>query len=204
MVKTNPKLPPMLQVGNVILSTELLTEYFCCDLERCLGACCVEGDAGAPVTLEEVGEMERVYPEIESELAPEACEVIRQQGMAYTDKTGELVTSIVRGRECVFCCRDENGCTLCASDRAFRQKRTSWDKPISCSLYPIREKRFTGGLVGLSYNRWDICEPARLKGRTLRLPVYQFLREPLIRRFGKAWYDELEETVTELRKHRFL
>lgn len=204
MVKPRPHLPPILQVGDVILSTELLTEYFCCDLDRCHGACCVEGDAGAPVTAEEVAEMERVYPTIADELTPAAREVIRQQGMAYTDKTGELVTSIVQGRECVFACRDERGCTLCASDRAFRQQRTSWDKPTSCALYPIREKRFAGGLVGLSYNRWDICEPARQRGRTLRIPVYQFLSQPLVRRFGQAWYDALEQTVTELRKHRYL
>ena len=204
MVKTKPQLPPMLQVGDVILSTELLTEYFCCDLDRCHGACCVEGDAGAPVTLDEVAEMERVYPDIEADLAPAARDVVARQGMAYVDKTGELVTSIVDGRECIFACCGDGGCTLCASDRAYRQQRTTWDKPISCALYPIRERRFAGGLVGLSYHRWDICQPARQLGRTLRLPIYQFLREPLVRRFGQAWYDELEQTVTELRKHRYL
>lgn len=204
MVKPSPQLPPMLQVGNVILSTDILTEYFCCDLDRCKGRCCVEGDAGAPVTLEEVGEMERVYPAISDELAPEARDIIDSQGMAYVDKTGDLVTSIVGGRDCIFACHDAQGCCLCASDRAFRQGRASWSKPLSCALYPIREKRFAGGLTGLNYHRWNICEPARLLGRTLRLPLYQFLREPLVRRFGEAWYGELEQTVTELRKHRML
>ncbi len=194
----------MLQVGEVILSTDILTECFCCDLRQCRGACCVEGDAGAPVTLEEVGEMERVYPLIREELSSEACSVADTQGMAYIDRTGDLVTSIVNGRDCIFTCHDAEGCCLCASDRAFRQGRTSWDKPISCALYPIREKRFAGGLTGLNYHRWDICTPARLLGRRLQMPLYRFLRVPLVRRFGQAWYDELEQTVTELRKHRML
>ena len=194
----------MLQVGNVILSTEILTENFCCDLSQCRGQCCVDGDAGAPVTLEEVSEMEHVYPSIREELTAEARAVVDEQGMAYVDKTGELVTSIVGGRDCIFACHDGTGCCLCASDRAFRQKRIRWDKPISCALYPIREKRFAGGLVGLNYHRWDICQSARLLGRQLKLPLYRFLREPLIRRFGQAWYDELEQTVTERvsRRHR--
>ena len=117
--------------------------------------------------------------------------------MAYTDEEGDLVTSIVNGKDCVFTCY-ENGCCLCALERAWRNGRTSFCKPMSCSLYPIREKTFRDGTVGLNYNRWKICECARRKGAELDLPVYKFLRQPLIRRFGEEWYRELEKAAEEL------
>ncbi|MBR1711808.1 MAG: DUF3109 family protein [Alloprevotella sp.] len=190
---------PIIQVGDVIVSTDILTEHFCCDLAQCHGQCCVEGDAGAPLLTEEVLQMEAVLPAIEDELTPEARTVIAQQGVAYVDRTGELVTGIVAGRDCIFA-RHEDGCCLCASERAYRAGRTAWSKPLSCSLYPIREKRFSGGLTGLNLHRWDICAPARRKGRELGLPVYRFLRDALVRRFGETWYEELESVAAELRR----
>lgn len=199
-----PQLPPLLQVGNVILSSELLTECFCCDLEACRGICCVEGEAGAPVTLDEVAALEEVLDTVRDELAPEARAVIDRQGVAYTDADGDLVTSIVGGRDCAFTCYDAAGCCLCATERAYRQGRTAWCKPISCSLYPIRERQLGGGLTGLSYHRWAICADAVRKGRELHLPLYRFLREPLVRRFGEAWYAELEELVGQLRREGYL
>ena len=110
---------------------------------------------------------------------------------------GDLVTSIVRGKDCVFTCYDAAGCCFCATERAHREGRTKWCKPISCALYPIRVKQFKGGLVGLNYHRWNVCRPAVQKGRELGLPVYKFLREPLIRRFGAQWYAELEAVAHE-------
>lgn len=195
---------PILQVGNVILSPDILTEYFCCDLEACKGICCIEGDAGAPLTLEETGELENVLDAVWPELGAEAQSVIDRQGVAYTDEEGDLVTSIVRGKNCVFTCLSPEGHCLCATEKAFREGKTSWCKPISCYLYPIREKRFANGLVGLNYHRWEICRPAVEKGRELRLPVYKFLKAPLVRRFGEAWYAELEEMAEELRKEGFI
>lgn len=185
------KLPPIIQVGDVLLSSDILTECFCCDLDACHGACCVEGDAGAPLTLDEVGELEQVLDKVRPSLSPEAIDVIERQGVAYTDPDGDLVTSIVGGRDCVFTCHDAAGCCYCATERAHREGHTNWCKPISCALYPIREKRFKGGLVGLNYHRWEVCRPAVRKGCELGLPLYRFLREPLIRRFGQQWYDEL-------------
>lgn len=184
-------LPPIIQVGDVLLSSDILTECFCCDLEACRGACCIEGDAGAPVTLDEVAELEAMVPTVRPDLAPEAIDIIDRQGVAYTDRDGDLVTSIVGGKDCVFTCYDDAGCCLCATEKAHREGRARWCKPISCALYPIREKRFRGGLVGLNYHRWEVCRPAVRKGRELGLPLYRFLREPLVRRFGQAWYDEL-------------
>ena len=183
-------IPPILQIGNVLLSADLLTERFCCDLDACRGACCVEGDAGAPVTVDEIAAIESGMDAFWGDLSAAAQSVIDRQGVAYADPEGELVTSIVHGKDCVFTCHEGLNC-LCAIERAHRNGRGAFVKPISCALYPIREKRFDGGLIGLNYHRWAICEAARRKGAALGLPVYQFLKEPLIRRFGQAWYDEL-------------
>ena len=194
----------MVQVDDVILSTDCFTECFCCDLAACRGACCIEGEAGAPVTPEEVMHLEDVLDTVRPNLSPEARAVIDRQGVAYTDTDGDLVTSIVGGKDCVFTCRDAAGCCLCATERAWRDGRTAWSKPISCALYPIRELHLTGGLTGLNYHRWDICAPAVRKGRKLGLPLYRFLREPLTRRFGAAWYARLEETAEALRREGFI
>ncbi len=194
---------PILQVGDVLLSPEILTERFCCDYEKCRGICCVEGNAGAPVTLEEIGEIEDVLDDVWPDLSAQAQSVIDRQGVAYNDPEGDLVTSIVGGKDCVFTCYDGSNC-LCALERAFRQGRTHFCKPISCSLYPIRAKRFGDGSVGLNYHRWAICRDAVRKGEELDIPVYKFLREPLIRCFGEAWYKELEALADELRSQGLL
>ena len=191
------KIPPILEVGGVLLSSDILTEYFCCDYEKCKGICCVEGDAGAPVTLDEVAGIEDALGTVWPELSASAQSVIDKLGVAYTDKEGDLVTSIVNGKDCVFTCYDGDNC-LCALERAYRNGKTRFCKPISCALYPIREKRFAGGLIGLNYHRWDVCKDAREKGKALGLPVYQFLKEPLIRRFGEAWYKELCDVASLL------
>ena len=186
-----------MQVGKVLLSTEIVTEYFCCDLSACHGQCCVDGESGAPLTLDEAAELERLLPTIEDSLSAEARKVIDDQGVAYVDVEGDLVTSIVNGQDCVFTCY-EDGCCLCAAERAYREQLTDWCKPISCALYPIREKRLSNGYIGLNYHRWSVCDPARRKGQELRLPLYRFLKVPLTRRFGEAWYKELEATVDAL------
>ena len=194
------KVPPILDIDGVLISSDILTEYFCCDYEKCKGICCVEGDAGAPVTLDEIAAIENVLDEVWPELSASAQSVIDRQGVAYADKDGDLVTSIVRGKDCVFTCYDNDNC-LCALEKVAKQKaaaNSQFVKPISCALYPIREKRFADGLVGLNYHRWDVCRDAREKGRQLGMPVYQFLKEPLIRRFGEAWYQELCEVADQL------
>jgi hypothetical protein len=184
------KIPPILQIGKVLISSDILTAEFCCDLDVCHGACCIEGDAGAPVTLDEIGEIEASLDAVWPLLSASAQSVIDRQGVAYTDRDGDLVTSIVDDKNCVFTTPGEN-CCYCAFESAFRQGRCQFCKPISCALYPIREKTFSDGSVGLNYHRWDICQCGRDKGRQLHLPLYQFLKEPLIRRFGKEWYELL-------------
>ena len=194
---------PMIQIDDTIISTDCLSEKFCCDLEACKGECCIEGDAGAPLELDEVAAIEEALPEVWNMLAASAQAVIDKQGVAYTDEEGDLVTSIVNNKDCVFTCYDEKGCCFCALEKAFRAGKTNFYKPISCHLYPIRLKKF-GDTVALNYNRWDVCKMAVVKGKQLDLPVYRFLKEPLIRRFGEAWYTELESAVEELKAQGFL
>ena len=193
----NSKILPILQVGDVLLSPDIITECFCCDYEKCKGICCVEGNAGAPVTLEEIGEIEEVLDDVWQDLSPQAQSVIDRQGVAYTDQDGDLVTSIVNGKDCVFTCYDHGNC-LCALEKACRAGKTAFMKPISCSLYPIRAKRFDNGMVGLNYHRWDVCKDAVVLGKRLDMPVYRFLKEPLIRCFGEEWYVELEALAAEV------
>lgn len=189
------------QIDNVLLTTEILTERFCCDLDACKGECCVEGDAGAPVTLDEVAAIEESLDVVWDDLNASAQTVIDKQGVAYTDQEGDLVTSIVGGKDCVFTCH-ENGCCFCALEKAYRAGKADFCKPISCALYPIREVRLKNGLIGLNYHRWDVCKDAVKKGKELDLPVYKFLKEPLTRRFGAAWYEALEEAAEEILKER--
>lgn len=191
------KIMPIIQVGNVLLSSDILTERFCCDLEACKGICCVEGDAGAPVTLDEISGIEDALDAVWNDLSASAQAVLDKQGVAYTDREGDLVTSIVGGKDCVFTCYDDGVC-LCALEKSYRTGATKFCKPISCALYPIREKRFDGGLIGLNYHRWTVCRDAVKKGRALDLPLYKFLKAPLIRRFGAEWYRELCEVAKEL------
>ena len=193
------RLPPILEVGGILISSDILTERFCCDYEKCRGVCCIEGDAGAPVTLDEVGGIEDALDTVWPDLSAQAQAVIDQQGVAYTDEEGDLVTSIVGGKDCVFTCYDGDNC-LCALEKAFRGGKTKFCKPISCALYPIRAKTFADGTVALNYNRWKICADAVKKGQSLDMPVYQFLKEPLTRRFGAEWYDELCSVADELRR----
>ena len=174
----------IIQVGNVLVSPDIITEKFCCDLEKCKGVCCIEGDAGAPVTLDEIGGIEDALDTIWGDMSASAQAVVDRQGVAYTDIEGDLVTSIVGGKDCVFTCY-EGDCCLCALERAYRDGQTRFIKPISCALYPIRAK-------------WKICKDAVAKGEALNLPVYKFLKGPLIRRFGEEWYAELCEAAEEI------
>lgn len=193
----------MVQVGDIIVSFDVFREKFLCDLDACKGVCCIEGDAGAPVELEEVEKLEEVLPVIWDELSPEARTVIDKQGVVYTDQEGDLVTSIVNGKDCVFTCYDERGYCYCAIEKAFREGRCNFYKPISCHLYPIRIGN-CGPYKALNYNRWNICKAAVALGEKKGVAVYQFLKEPLIRRFGEDWYAELELVAEELAKQKMI
>lgn len=193
------RLPSIIDIDGVLVSSDIFTERFCCDLDACKGECCVEGDAGAPVTMDEVAGIEDALETVWPSLTASAQAVIDRQGVAYTDEEGDLVTSIVGGKDCVFTCH-EGGCCFCALEKAYRAGRIRFCKPISCALYPIREVAMSNGTVGLNYHRWNVCSAAVAKGRELDLPVYKFLKEPLTRRFGAEWYAMVEDAAAELRR----
>ena len=184
------KVPPILEVSGVLISSEIITECFCCDYEKCKGICCVEGDAGAPVTMEEIAAIEDTLDTVWPDLSASAQSVIDKQGVAYADRARSLTPDPSPKGE-----GSQEPCWLCMLERAYRNGKTHFCKPISCSLYPIREKNFGNGLIGLNYHRWTVCKDAVEKGKALGLPVYKFLKEPLIRRFGEAWYEELCEVA---------
>lgn len=182
----------MLQIQNTIVTLDLAEEFFCCDLEKCLGACCIEGDAGAPVTIDEVAKIEEVLPVVEPEMLPRAVEEVRQNGVAYVDQEGDLVTTILDGRNCAFTCYAPGGICLCALEKAFREGKTGFKKPASCSLYPLRLTTYPT-FTAVNYHRWKICRDAVANGRKKGIRLYQFLRGPLTEHFGKEWYDELAQ-----------
>ena len=193
----------MVEIQDTLVSFDVFRECFCCDLAACGGACCVEGDAGAPLTLDEIGELEEAAEQLRDELTPEAREVIDAQGVAYIDKDGQMVSSIVNGKDCVFAVKNEEGVTLCAIDRAWREGRLKIRKPISCELYPVRLSR-VGGMTAVNYHRWSICGGACKLGAELKLPLYKFLKAPLIRAFGEEWWAECDLVCGELKKQGYI
>ena len=192
----------MIEILNTLVSLDLFKVFFCCDIEQCQGMCCVEGDAGAPVNMEEVGELEDALDVVWDDLSPQAQRLIDKEGVVYPDKDGELVTQIIEGKDCVFV-KHSGACALCAIDSAYREGKLKWQKPISCALYPVRLSNI-GGVTAVNVHKWSICEPAWELGKKLQLPVYQFLKEPLIRRFGQAWWDECDLVAKELKKAGYL
>jgi hypothetical protein len=180
----------MLQIKDTLISLDLFDQMFCCDLQHCRGICCIEGDSGAPLEMEEIAELENVLPVIWDDLSSRAKEVIEKQGVAYADIEGEMVTSIVNGKDCVFTCYGEDGICYCAVEKAWREGKISFMKPISCHLYPIRTKQYPE-YTAVNYQQWSICTGARILGKKTGTPLYKYLKEPLIRKFGQEWYDEL-------------
>ena len=189
----------MFLIQNTLVSLDVLEKEFCCDLDKCHGCCCIEGDAGAPVTDEELLQIQRLLPDLMPEMTKEAREVLDKQGLAYKDQSGEQVLSIVNDKDCIFARIDHNGWCYCLIEKLFRAGKTDFLKPLSCHLYPIRLTK-VGENTGVEYHRWDICHCARVLGKKSHVPLYQFLKEPLIRRFGQEWYDELELTAQEWKK----
>lgn len=189
----------MIQIKDTLISEDIFETCFVCDLGKCKGMCCVEGDAGAPLTHEEYEAIKDVLPEIWDGLSPKARELIEKQGIAYIDDDGELVTSIIKGRECVFTYFDADGVCRCAIDNAFREGKISVQKPISCHLYPIRLRKYDD-FTALNYDRWSVCRPALRLGKKTGIKLYQFLKEPLICKFGEEWYQEVCQIAELLSK----
>jgi len=180
----------MLQIQDTIISFDILEEYFACDLSDCKGICCVEGDTGAPVEENEIACLEKALPIVWDDLSVEAKKVIDKQGLIYFDINDNFVISIVDGKDCVFTCYDENGYCRCAIEKAFREGKIDFCKPVSCHLYPVRVIKFKD-FKAVNYHSWKICQAAITSGKKKGVKVYQFLKEPLIRKFGEEWYEML-------------
>ncbi len=181
----------MIEIDDKIVSSDLLRECFACDLGKCKGICCVEGDAGAPLELDEVDLLEEEYENYAPYMTEEGRQEVERQGFMVVDSDGDYTTPLVNNAECAYAF-SENGVTFCAIERAYREGKCSFLKPISCHLYPIRVKQFSNGSYGLNYHRWSVCRDAVECGKKIGLPVYKALKEPIIRRFGEEFYKALE------------
>jgi hypothetical protein len=180
----------MIPIDNCIISDELLQVCFACDLKKCKGACCVEGDAGAPLEEDEISVLEDCLEKIKPYMIPEGVEVVESIGVFDYDMDGNYATPLINNRECAFICFDGD-IAFCAIEKAWLDKKIKFQKPISCHLYPIRIQKYDG-FEAVNYHRWSICDKALVNGKRNNIPVYKFLREPLIRKYGKKWYQQLE------------
>ena len=189
----------MIQIDDKLISEDLFSEEFVCNLAKCKGICCVEGDAGAPLDEDETKILDEIYPKIKSYLRPEGIQAIEEQGTYTLDFEGDLVTPLVNNAECAYVIFDEKGYTKCAIEKAYEDGVSDWQKPISCHLYPIRITEYSN-FSAINYHEWDICSDACTLGKELGVKVYQFLKKPLIRKYGEEFYQTLSEAAEEWEK----
>jgi hypothetical protein len=189
----------MIQIDDKLISEDLFSEEFVCNLAKCKGICCVDGDAGAPLDKDETKILDEIYPKIKSYLRPEGIQAIEEQGTYTLDFEGDLVTPLVNNAECAYVIFDEKGYTKCAIEKAYEDGVIDWQKPISCHLYPIRITEYSN-FSAINYHEWDICSDACTLGKELGVKVYQFLKKPLIRKYGEEFYQTLSEAAEEWEK----
>jgi hypothetical protein len=187
-------------IKDILVSDDIFTEHFCCDLKLCSGLCCVEGDVGAPLEPEEISDLEDSYPFFKKYMTKEGVKKVDESGTFDYDMEGSLVTPLLDDGSCAFLFF-ENNIAKCAIEKAFLNSEIDFQKPISCHLYPIRIKTLPD-YQALNYHRWDVCHTGFEKGKTLKLPLYKFLKEPLIRKYGEEWYDELKKILLETTNER--
>lgn len=190
----------MFQLGKTIVSEDILEKNFVCNLNACHGACCIDGDAGAPLTKEETEILEAIYPKVKPYLRKEGQEIIESKGTWVLGTEQDLETPLIDNKDCAYVIFDGKT-ALCGIEQAYNEGVIDWKKPVSCHLYPIRIKDFAE-FSAVNYDRWDICDDACTLGKELQVPVYQFVKEALIRRFGSNWYMELEKVAQELEKEK--
>ena len=189
----------MIQIDDKLISEDLFSEEFVCNLAKCKGICCVEGDAGAPLDEDETKILDEIYPKIKPYLRSEGIQAIEEQGTYTLDFEGDLVTPLVNNAECAYVIFDEKGYTKCAIEKAYEDGVIDWQKPISCHLYPIRITEYSN-FSAINYHEWNICSDACTLGKELGVKVYQFLKKPLIRKYGEEFYQTLSEAAEEWEK----
>jgi hypothetical protein len=191
----------MIEIEDTVISLDLIERYFCCDVRKCKGACCIEGESGAPLTKQEFDYLRKILPALWDKLSPEAQVVINRQGIAYIDCENDIVTSLIDGKDCVFACYDENDICLCAIEKTHNEGNIDFKKPVSCHLYPVRVTQYKS-YKAVNYHHWKVCRAAEILGEQKQMLVYQFLKEPLIRKFGEEWYGALDICAKEYAKRQ--
>ncbi|NND11560.1 MAG: DUF3109 family protein [Flavobacteriaceae bacterium] len=187
----------MFQLGKTIVSEDIIQRDFVCNLSACKGACCIKGDAGAPLAKDEVQILKEIYSKVKPFLRKEGVQAIIEQGTSIVTKLGELETPLVNDKECVYVTFDDKGIAQCGIEEAYNKGKISFKKPISCHLYPVRVKDYSQ-FSAVNYHKWEICDDACSLGKELQVPVYKFVKEALIRKFGQDWYDQLEQTAAKV------
>lgn len=187
----------MLSIDRTVISMNLFDKKFCCDLEKCKGSCCRYGDSGAPLEEKEAIILEEIWPVVEPYMRPEGIQSVKEKGTSMVDSDGDTVTPLIGNDECAYAIL-ENGIFKCAIEKAWTDGKIKFRKPESCHLFPVRIKKYKE-FDAVNYEEWKICKPARALGEDLELPVYKFLKEPLIRVYGKSWYKEIEKAAEEVK-----
>ncbi|MDG1763535.1 MAG: DUF3109 family protein [Flavobacteriaceae bacterium] len=182
----------MLSIENTLVSDELISENFVCNISKCKGECCIAGEAGAPLEQEETTYLKKNYLKIKPFLNPKGIRSIENEGVFVKGVDGDFETPLVNGEECAYTVFSESGVASCGIEKAYNQGAIDFQKPISCHLYPVRVQSFDK-MVAVNYHSWSICSDACNFGNALKIPVYQFVKTALIRKFGKAWFDSLDE-----------
>lgn len=191
----------MIAIQDCLVSENLLDVHFVCDLTACKGACCVEGESGAPLDQDEVTVLEKIWPKIRPFIPAAGIEAVEKQGTWVVDSDGDRVTPLVKGKHCAYTIFDADGTAKCGIEKAWKAGKVNFRKPVSCHLYPVRLKD-DSPFLKVEYNTWKICKPACACGERLQVPLFRFLKDALIRRFGKKWFAELERFDRERRKRR--
>ena len=191
----------MILIDHTCISDDIEDQLFVCNLDKCKGACCVEGDSGAPLDADELEILDKIYPQVEPYLTEAGKKVISQEGTYTKDWEGDYVTPVIDGKECVYAIYDNRGILKCGIEQAFNDGKIDYKKPISCHLYPIRVTKYEQ-YHALNYDRWQICSDACTLGQELGVPVYKFLKEPLIRAYGPIWYKQLTQEIDERQQAR--
>ncbi len=189
----------MIQIGKTLVSEDIIEKDFVCNLNACKGQCCIDGDAGAPLEEEETSIMKDIFPKIKPYLRKEGLDAIEKYGLYTTNEEGEHETTLINGADCAYVIYDDKKVALCAIEEAYNQGEISWKKPVSCHLYPVRVREYSE-FSGINYDRWSICDDACVLGKELQVPIYKFVKQALVRKFGKEWYAELEKVADNMKK----
>ena len=194
----------MIAIDNTLISEDIIQKKFVCDLNACKGACCVQGESGAPLDEKETKILETVFPKVKPYMVEKGIKAVEKQGKFIIDSDGDFVTPLVgKEKECAYVFFDDSGVAKCAIEQAWLEKKIDWQKPISCHLYPVRITHYKN-YDAVNYHKWKVCKPACECGEKLSVPIYKFVKTALIRKYGDKWFKKLEKSVSELKKNNLL